>query len=313
MLIDAIADSEEELRTMRAVLRRRINYLSHRARVVEEREIIDPRLKWTNDILAATLRLEGAESAVALGDLAAARSELRAAVVQFLNHGFPFGVVLKQLFLHVNDFALDAQAERVLAAWGRIPAESDESKVGPSSDEAEVVTWAQRSPQQWAYHVMARALGGDANPSDDNGAHFLPWLQRWSQTAVGRMRIPMAAYLQVMRYSGESGRNLDEQVDIIELLSDQIGNVSRAVKAGRNNRYLWVRGLSPVPWFDFDTGILVAAVLASSAKMREETERSVVGRVNRADRGYAQEFLSAVTALVRGPEPEKGIERLRAQ
>lgn len=307
--IFALLEPNDGLReSLTPVLSRRVRYLEQRALRVSERGDEQSRSSaWTMPMVKASLWLEAAEAAVAMGEFVEAKRHLRRATELFLRLQLPFGAVLQRGF-SIDGEGLDALSHEVLRVWhGQLEIRNeygDRPFAGPATG-----LRAEESPQQWAYVALANALDMTDDPHseiDRRGDH--PNLENWRMVPIGRMRLPLNFYhfiVQELRSArlSDGNMNLTTQQEVADTIGKALTGLFRAAQWARGNDYLWTRLLAPVPLFDFDTAALIACVLRTPGGLANALEQRLEGTVPTEAMPYAREFIAAVRSLDSRPRP----------
>lgn len=289
---------------MRTVLARRVRYLQNRAVHLAERRRPEGAIDdWQTAMTRASLHVEVAEGATALGEIDQARFAIRLAVPQFLQLRMPFGAALQRAFL-ADHGALTTESDGLMREWKTI---LDERERGESAERVETASVSDvvNTPQQWAYYGLSSALSRGPTPTLTPRIDSLrEALVQWLLVPVGRMRFPMDQYLYIIEYCEDARRSRGDVGEperfVVEILAKQLLALFRALQYASRNRYLWSRLLAPAPWFDFDVALLVAAVRAAPGKLSYDLGRAVAEAVPSEVSRYAAEYVAAVADLT-GP------------
>jgi hypothetical protein len=305
MLFDAIVPPTDRER-MRPVFARRLQYLKNRAlHLGKRRQPEDAIDGWLAAMTRASLYLEVAESATALGQIDEAKSSIRHAVSDLVKWNMPFGAALQRAF-GSDDQALDAKSDELTRDWKRILGQRDRGEPVEPGKGADP-TLAPRgvdTPQQWAYYGLREALSRELDPTDSSRDALVAALLGWQLVPVGRMRFPMDQYLNIINYCWNarlSPGDVGEQETgfVVETLAKQLVALLRALQYASVNRYLWLRLLAPAPWFDLDVALLISAVLAAPGELSQTLEEDLVTAVPSDVSEYAKEYFAVVTELRR--------------
>ena len=301
MLFDAIVTSDFDRESMRAVLARRVRYLQNRATQLAERRVsVGDSDAWQTTMGHASLCLELAEGAAALGNIEDARFAIRLAVPDLVQLRMPYGAALQRAFV-ADHPGLAGETNALVREWG-VMFERRSAGDGEAAGDFSSASRVANAPQQWAYYgltpMMSREL---STPYDAPIEQLRAVLIQWLLVPVGRMRFPMDHYLYVIEYC-EAARLDQSDVGarapvVVDILTKQLVALFRALQYASVNRYLWTRLLSPAPWFDFDVALLIAAVLEAPGKLSRDLGRAVASAVPSDVANYAAEFVASVEQL----------------
>jgi hypothetical protein len=320
MLFESIFNDAKDQDEMREGLDRRVNYLSNRAQIVQNR--LSPpsaEVPWLNLMSEATLWMEAAESAVMLNEMPKAKDFLRKAIRPLLRLQLPFGVALQRSLLS-EDIDLKLAADNAQRPWisqWKIRTNGDDTISSRSDgDSSGFGTFVHESPQQWAYFVLAEALSEAANIEKNKE------LEKWALVPVGRMRLPLDQYRKIADFCersiqqvnnsqdskivrGKFGDITELEKEVTTILAGNLVSLFRALYWSSKNTYLWKRTLAPAPWFDLDAALLIGAILKATANRKETPLNGVAHEVSHdREKRYANDFITVVRALGNYPEPD---------
>jgi hypothetical protein len=286
-----------------AGLRQRLQYLVSRAEDIAERAPDSAALKWQGSLAQATLWMEAAESAAALGEFQDARKCLVRGAELLLELKLPLGAALQRTF-HLGGEDLSRSADRTMADWHAaisVPKSPDNKGAEPAQ-----LDGAFETAQQWGYFVLAKA-GTDTRKQESEGqiSDDRERARGILAAPLGRLRLPLEDYFTVaeitekaVRYRGDV--QLRERSSAIEVIGKSLVGLYRILRYASANTYLWQRLLSPVPMFDLDTAIFTARLLeASSATETGWFDEHYADLLPTDAADYARAFVAAVNQMRR--------------
>jgi hypothetical protein len=311
MLIDTVPfNNLDQTRSLRGVLRRRIEYLAARAEAVSERhpDILNPL--WRPALGQATLWMEATEGAMALGEPNEAREYLRRATKLLLELGLPLGAALQRAFL-TKDRDLAVLTRRALQPWRESLTASNGTAIeGTEAGQqpfAELGTIARQTSQQWAYFALAEAdADGDRGEPNLSGDALKQRLERVAAAPVGRLRLPLRDYSKIAEVSagtvvGYPGVSEQQRRVAAETIAKSLVGLYRSLQSASGNTYLWNRMLAPGALFDLDTAVLIEHIQRVERLLKAPSLLEQVYKLVSDDaQAYAGEFIDAVRSLAQG-------------
>lgn len=307
MLLDAIANSREEQKSLLEVARRRIDYLASRAGSVAERTRDRSEPLWQSRMVQATLWMEAAECSTMIAKYDDSKQFLSRAATQLLQLRLPVGAALQRVFFP-KDEELAEQANGVMLAWRERVKSPSESRGRSAEFAVDLAEAAHDTAQQWAYYALAaggvdRSRGEMGFDAPDVNQH----LNAIFAAPVGRFRFPLDHYRAIAEFSGQAigfGKMDDVSRRVLaEVIGKSLVSLFRSLQWGRSNSYLWTRLLAPVPLFDLDTAMMINRGMQTAAALDDSLMANTLDGIPEEARGFAKEFIEASVQIA--PKPEE--------
>ncbi|CAG0949614.1 hypothetical protein ANRL3_00137 [Anaerolineae bacterium] len=305
MLLDLLEPNENQRDSLRTVLSRRTAYLAHRASLLAGQESPAGQSSWRHAMAIATLWLEAAESAAALNRIRESSEYLSNAAEVFLSLQMPFGAVLQKTLLP-HDEKLAVLADEVLDIWREyFLREREASHTFANHGLSPFMYYGVKSVEQQAYFALGEALSlSHSEKSQINFDRASGNIHGLSQTAIGRLRLPLECYQSTADFikttvemRGDVTDSILEQP--IRAIVEALYGLHRSVESARSNTYLWSRLLAPAPLFDFDIAILIGSILITSGvyRLSERLDSAVNEMLTENSKAYTKEFFAVVNSL----------------